>query len=390
MLAVLAIKNYRSLRDVVLPLKELNVVTGANGSGKTNLYRALRLLAASAVGGGARSLVQEGGLEGARWAGPRSFTPEQRAGAAPIHGTGPSKEPVQLRLGFAADPLSYAIDFGFPRPQDPPSLFESEPEIKREVIWAGDVYHARRAVVDRHRALVRVRRDSGRWEPVRDDLHHAASLFTEVADPLRAPEVLLLREEIRQWRFYDQFRTDADAPARRPSTAVRTPALAHDGHDLAAAWASILEVGNGPALTASLEDAFPGARVGVDASRTQLGLRFEQHGLLRPLRQAELSDGTLRYLCWLAALWTPRPPPLLVLNEPENSLHPDLVPALARLIQQASERSQIWVVTHDDQLQSLLLDDPDVQHIALEKRLGETHVQGLGLLSTPTWRWPGR
>src|SRR4051794_35203835 len=51
-------------------------------------------------------------------------------------------------------------------------------------------------------------------------------------------------------------------------------------------------------------------------------LRPHQHGLLRPLSGAELSDGTLRYLLWVAALLTPRPPALLVLNEPETSLHP--------------------------------------------------------------------
>ncbi len=82
--------------------------------------------------------------------------------------------------------------------------------------------------------------------------------------------------------------------------------------------------------------------------------RFEiamhQHGLLRPLRATELSDGTLRYLLWIAALLTPRPPELLVLNEPETSLHPDLLPALGRLIANAAERSQVLVVTHAPKL----------------------------------------
>ena len=63
-------------------------------------------------------------------------------------------------------------------------------------------------------------------------------------------------------------------------------------------------------------------------------VEMHQHGLLRPLKAAELSDGTLRYLLWVAALLTPRPPGLLVLNEPETSLHPDLLPALGRLIVQ--------------------------------------------------------
>jgi len=75
-------------------------------------------------------------------------------------------------------------------------------------------------------------------------------------------------------------------------------------------------------------------------------VEMQQHGLLRPLRAAELSYGTLRYMLWVAALLTPRPPGLLVLNEPETSLHPDLLLALKRLIAQASRRSQVLVVSH--------------------------------------------
>ena len=66
---------------------------------------------------------------------------------------------------------------------------------------------------------------------------------------------------------------------------------------------------------------------------------MSQHGLLRPLSAAELSDGPLRYLLWIAALLTPRAPALMVLNEPETSLHPDLLGALARLISKAAERT---------------------------------------------------
>ena len=65
---------------------------------------------------------------------------------------------------------------------------------------------------------------------------------------------------------------------------------------------------------------------------------MQQPGMLRPLRTAELSDGTLRFLMWAVALLTPRPPPLMVLNEPETSLHPDLLPALGALIARASRQ----------------------------------------------------
>ena len=73
MIYTLAIANYRSLREVVIPLDQLTVITGANGSGKSNLYRALRLLSDTAIGSAIPSLAREGGINSAVWAGPVVF-----------------------------------------------------------------------------------------------------------------------------------------------------------------------------------------------------------------------------------------------------------------------------------------------------------------------------
>jgi predicted ATPase len=116
---------------------------------------------------------------------------------------------------------------------------------------------------------------------------------------------------------------------------------------------------------------------------------MQQPGLLRPLRGAELSDGTLRYLLWIAALLTPRPPGLLVLNEPETSLHPDLLPPLGRLIAQTAERSQVVVVSHALPLIDALQQLPDCRSIVLEKQFGETRVVGESWPGAP-WQWPAR
>src|SRR5436305_2128218 len=115
MLTTLAISNYRSLRDVTLPLERLNVVTGANGSGKSNLYRALRLLADIAQGRVVSSLAREGGLQSTLWAGPETLSRAVRQGDYPVQGT-VRKRPVSLRLGFAGDEFGYAIDLGLPAP----------------------------------------------------------------------------------------------------------------------------------------------------------------------------------------------------------------------------------------------------------------------------------
>src|SRR4029453_636977 len=92
---------------------------------------------------------------------------------------------------------------------------------------------------------------------------------------------------------------------------------------------------------------------------------------------AELSDGPLRSLLWVAARLTARPPGLLVLNEPETSLHPDLLPALGRLIAAAAARSQIIVVSHAAGLIDTLQSQPDCHSILLGKTFGETQLANI-------------
>ncbi|MEL6547347.1 MAG: AAA family ATPase, partial [Myxococcota bacterium] len=170
---------------------------------------------------------------------------------------------------------------------------------------------------------------------------------------------------------------------------TRTPVLHHDGRDLAAAIQTIIEIGDEVALRNAVADAFPGAQLAVNPQGDgRFHLSFHQDGLLRPLSAAELSDGTLRYLLWVAALLTPRPPPLMVLNEPETSLHPDLLPALGRLIVRASETTQVWVVSHAPRLLTVLERADDCNSVHLEKALGQTRVAGQGMLDQPLWRWP--
>ena len=91
----------------------------------------------------------------------------------------------------------------------------------------------------------------------------------------------------------------------------------------------------------------------------------------------------------MAALLPPRPPALMVLKEPETSLHPDLMPALARLIRHAARQAQVWVVSHSSRLIAALEEDPDCQSVLLDKELGETRIVGQGLLDRPAWYWPG-
>lgn len=387
MLTTLAIANYRSIRDLIIPLNQLNIVTGANGTGKSSLYRALRLLADTAQGRLVASLAAEGGLQSTLWAGPETISAAVRQGKHPVQATRRT-EPVSLKLGFCTGQLGYAIDLGLPSPSA--SMFASDPAVKQECIWSGPCLRPAALLVERRNWVVRTRADDGFWRQMTETLSPFDSMLAELADPNAAPEMLTLREQIRSWRFYDHLRTDTDAPARRVQIATHTPVLTGDGASLASTWQTIREIGDAAALNDAVSDAFPGAKVGVQQVGNGLEIVMWQHGLLRALAAPELSEGTLRYLLCIAALLSPRPPALMVLNEPETSLHPDLLPALARLIIKASRESQLVVVSHSTRLVAALEREGGGITMTLEKEFGETLVHGLHTLERPAWRWPKR
>ena len=302
-----------------------------------------------------------------------------------------NRKVASLKLGFGGDSYGFSIDLGYPPPPPPPTMFGLDPRVKRECVWHGPIYRKSAALVDRRNNFVWLATTSDE-EPVflTQHLSDTDSMLAGIADPQRAPEMLAVREAIRGWRFYDHFRTDSDSPARAAQIGTFTPVLHHDGSNLAAALQTIMEIRSDEALGTTLKDAFPGSRLNVEVQNGRFELQLQQHGLLRPLSAAELSDGTLRYLLWAAALLTPRPPELMVLNEPETSLHPDLLPALARLILAAARNTQIIVVSHASLLIQELTAAPICTHIRLIKDFGETKLEGATLFNTPKWNWPAR
>ncbi|HMH14095.1 MAG TPA: AAA family ATPase [Edaphobacter sp.] len=390
MIRTVAVQGYRSLRDLTLPLGQLTVITGANGSGKSSLYRSLRLLADTAQNSVVASLAREGGLPSTFWAGPETIARGVRQGTYAVEGLA-NRKVASLKLGFGGDIYGYSIDLGYPPPPPPATMFGLDPHVKRECIWHGSVYRKASALVDRRNNFVWLATTPDE-EPVMltQHLSDTDSMLASIADPQRAPEMLTLREAVRGWRFYDHFRTDSESPARAAQIGTFMPVLHHDGSNLAAALQTILEIRSDEALATTLEDAFSGSRLSIEVQNGRFELQLQQNGLLRPLSAAELSDGTLRYLLWVAALLTPRPPELMVLNEPETSLHPDLLPALARLILTAAKNTQIVVVSHASQLIEDLTSSSLCTRLHLLKDFGETKLENSTLFNTPKWNWPAR
>lgn len=361
----LFVSHYRSIRNMRFRLNATNVLTGPNGCGKSNLYHSLFLLSRAATGGLAQIIAEEGGMESVLWAGPRRKATKS--------------EPVRMTIAVVTDHFSYELNCGLPTPM-PSSAFNHDPEVKEEYVWFGGARRPSNTMFERTKSGVWARDREGRRTSYSGELLRTESILSQLRDPHLYPELSALRAEIASWRFYHQFRTDSQSALRQPQIGVFTPALSHDGRDLAAALQTIEEIGDAEAMREAIRSAFPGAELLLDSNRSRFRVALQMPDLLRPLTAPEFSDGMLRYLCLIACLLSPHPPSLLALNEPETSLHPDLLEPLARLIAQSSRTSQLWITTHARILANHIESFSGVPPVKLELVKGETKIVGQGLI----------
>jgi predicted ATPase len=376
MLRDVQIARYRSLRSIRFPVGRLSVFVGANGVGKTNLYRALELLQAAAAGTLAHALAAEGGMESALWAGERRRHEPAR---------------IILKAGFATSPIgasdysyditagivhSYETEIGVRTPTA--AAFPLEPQIKEETL----LHHHRgraREIMARRGPSVMARDVDGERADMDTELLASETALGTMGDSARYPDVTALRQAMLDWRFYHDLRTDRTAPLRQPCLAVASPTLTSDGANLAAVFATLTHIREDTAdLDRTIADAFPGATLHVPVPD-----RFASFGITFPdqpkriFEAGELSDGTLRYLALAGALLAYRLPTFIALNEPEASLHPDLLEPLARLVVHASERTQIWLVTHSERLATAIAYHGGAKPLTVIKRNGATWIDGL-------------
>ena len=296
-----AVSGYRSLEDVEVDLRAITVVVGPNGSGKTNLYRALRLASGCGSGTLAAMVAAEGGMESIGYAGERLRSPR-----------------VSLEVGF--DRVDYEVEL---QVEGPGATFPLDPVVASEAIVGRGPDGSRVEQVRRSGATAFLRADDGSRVTFPGVLEDSESVLTQVIDDSRFGVLADVRSALRQMRFHHQLRTDDGAPARQPSVATRTVAVAEDGSDLAAALATIQLDGDWRALDVAASHALGISRLLVEHLEDgRLVLGAEVATFRRPLRAAELSDGQLRFLHLAALLLAVRPPLLTVLNEPETGLHP--------------------------------------------------------------------
>ncbi len=335
----------------------LTVVTGGNGAGKTNFYRSLSLVHAAASGTLAQAIADEGGMRSVLWAG--------------SNGGGPAESIV---LEADLDELRYALRLGIPGPNDP--ALALDPMVREESVAArlGD-----RAplMMQRKGPNITARAPDGRWQPYPNMLLMAETALARLRDPVQFPELDALQRRFAAWRFHHGFRTDEGSPMRAPQVAVCAPMLEGDGRNLAATLATAVHLGDEACrktIETAIHAAFPGSRLSFTEAAGRHAVALHMPGFARPFSAHEMSDGTLRYLCLIAALCSYRHPPFIALNEPEASLHDDLIEPLAAMILLASTRTQLVVVTHSAVLADLLETRGRAMRIALEKEGGATVV----------------
>ena len=362
--------GYRSLQQIAYPMSRLDVFIGTNGVGKSNLYRAMELLRAAAANTLGYDLAREG-LELAMWAGAR------KGGKPPRIALSASfSEPDRLEPTFR-----YEVEIGYPPPVA--AALGPEPHIKSESLtYLGGSRSVR--LMDRDGPSVMARNEDGRPISIDIDILPSETVLGRLEDPSRYPGLDRVRRTLLEWRFYHGLRTDAGSPLRRPCVAAAAPTLASDGSNLAAMFATLAYIREDTTeLDALISDAFPGAELEIpEPSRTaSFAMTFREFPH-RVFEASELSDGTLQFLGLAGALTAYRLPPFIALNEPESSLHPDLMEPLGRMVVQAAERTQVWLVTHSERLAQAIEKTGAGAIRTVRKTNGATTIDGLTLLGT--------
>ncbi|MDE1993508.1 MAG: AAA family ATPase [Rhizobiaceae bacterium] len=359
-------QNYRSLRSIRMDLSGVNLFIGENGVGKSNLYRALQLVQAAARGRLANEISGEGGMFSVLWSGERRRHESTRI-----------RFDVELMDMERAATFRYWVEAGM-RPPVAAAGFPLEPQVKAEELV---VETGRRAVtvMKRNGPGISVRGDNGRMQQHREQPLTSETAIALLGDAGYYPEVSTFRRAVDAWRFFHGFRTDRASPLRAPCLAVTAPLLDEDGANIAAVFATLVHTRQDTVeLDHVVAAALGGARLVVPEPQ-----EMAEFGLMLPefpnrvFQPRELSDGQLRFLGLAAALMSYRLPPLIALNEPEASLHPDMLGPLAEMIAQAAQTSQVWIVTHSEALAEAVRQRCGVRPRRVIRENGATWIDGM-------------
>jgi len=344
-----------------LELESLNVLIGPNGAGKSNLIEIIGLLQAAA-GNLLEPIQTGGGIAEWLWKGSER-TPVAEIDATVDYPRG--RLPLRHRLAFTmVGQRAELVDEAIENVQ--PSWGETDVHFYYRYQNGHPVLNVKTgAPAPDGRA---------RRQLHREDLALDQSVISQRKDPDQYPEVTYLGSEYSKIRLFREWNLGRNTQPRRPQpTDVPADYLREDAANIALVLNDLEHRSNlRSSIVERLRDADQSI---VDFSTKVLGgtiqLFLHYAGLQAPVPATRLSDGTVRYLCLLAVLTHPAPPPLVCIEEPELGLHPDLLSGLADLLIEASHRMQLIVTTHSDTLVDGLTKVPEAVVIC-EKRNGST------------------
>jgi predicted ATPase len=219
------------------------------------------------------------------------------------------------------------------------------------------------------------------------DFSQERSILSQLRDPSTYPEITYLASTFGEIRLYRNASFGLYAPARAPQdTSLPDDFLLEDASNLALVLNDFQHRINPKQQVLErlkqFYDEVEDFTTKIQGGTVQLFLH--ERGLSHPVPAMRLSDGTLRYLCLLVILCHPTPPPLMCIEEPELGLHPDILPTIAELLKEASERTQLIVTTHSDALVSALSDSPE-SILVCERDSAGTHLQRLEREALKEW-----
>lgn len=326
-------------------LKPLNLLIGSNGSGKSNLIEAVDLLR-SAPKDWLKPIRQGGGVQDWLWNGGDRRSPVAVAVVgATITNPGHSQN-LRHQVSFTA--LNQRFEL----------ISES---IENDLLRANDE-------VEGHAYYLFNNGKPSLWtnghirliDAQREQFNSEQSILSQLRDPYQHPEITYLAQVMEKVHIYRDWTFGRNNPARLPQKAdLPNDYLAEDASNLGLVLNRFKrEPDVKKRLLKALNELYDGIEdydVSVEGGTVQV---FLQEGNT-VIPASRLSDGTLRYLCLLAILCHPKPPPLVCIEEPELGLHPDIMPALAELLKEASTRCQLIVTTHSDELVDAMTDQPE-------------------------------
>jgi predicted ATPase len=347
-----------------LPMENLNVLIGPNGSGKSNFLEVLALLKA-APRDLSEPVKKMGGINEWLWKG------DEITKEAVIQTT--------LELPEAVLPLRHSMSFG-----EHGERFEviderienKSPDSDSTECQALYRFDGGDAFVNEGPSPPRTLDRSG--------LRPEESILSQLRDPERYPALGWLQNQYEQIRLFRDWAFGPGAQLRRAQSVQGSgDFLREDGENLSMALMNIRPKVKDDIVDAlkKLYDGIKTIHMTVEAGNILLSIEKEGG---RHISASRLSDGTLRYLCLLAILLHPEPPPLVAIEEPELGLHPDVIPEVADLLVQASERTQLVVTTHSRMLIDALSDD-STRVVVCEKEGGESRFERLDSQQLAAW-----